>query len=236
MPKFPPPPGFGGLGGRNGGGEWRKDNPEKWSKAQRIVLTMQPEYRIAVALAIKQEAQFLRTKIVQNLTSGGQQAGAPFAPLAPNTVVSRRYKRRPEGKVLLDTADLRNSITVHTEGDTAFVGVPRSARGRDGRPLANIARVHENGQTIAIPVTRAMLRFLMAMFRTGGAQRQTSKPGGLRVGGVLIVKIPARPFIMPVVQKHYLGAAAPEAKRRFLSRVGRLMRNQLGSVPGGGKV
>lgn len=222
------------FGGPNGGGTWRKDLRTEWPKAETIVMTMAPEFRGVVNIAVRQEAQFLRKKIVQNITSGGNKAGAPFAPLSPNTIVSRRFRNRPVGKVLIDQADLRNSITVHVNGDEAFVGVHRTARGKDGRYLSSVAKVHEFGQTIAIPVTRAMLRFLMVMFKQADSPQQTSKPGRLRVGGQLIVKVPARPFIRPVVEKHYLGPNAVEARRRFLSRVGKLMRGKLGHVPGGG--
>lgn len=110
--------------------------------------------------------------------------------------------------------DLRNSIAVIVQGDEAFVGVPRKARGRNGRSLVDVAQVQEFGSNpIVIPVTARMRRFLFTMLRKAGKEPQ---PGSGK--GVVVVTIPARPFLRPAFRKFSEGA-----QQRFLGRVARLM-------------
>lgn len=200
-----------------------------WSRATKLLRYGPTAIQASIPIAIRQEAEFLRRKIVENFKAQGATGGQPFLPMANGTALTRRFRNRPAGKVLLDTADLRNSITVHMSGDDAFVGILRTARGKsDGRPLANIASVHENGQTIAIPITRAMIRFLHAMFRSGAGSKQSGSSQPLREGQVLVIKIPPRPFIRPVIEKFYSNAT--EVRARFFGRLGRLLGNEFGSV------
>lgn len=202
----------------------------EWSRATKLLRAGPAAIQAAIPIAIKQEAEWLRARIAENLKTQGSTGGQPFEAMAEGTRLSRRFRNRPTGKVLIDTADMRNAITVHVEGDAAFIGVMRTARGKkDGRPLASIAKVHEFGETIAVPITRAMLRFLHAMFRQQGGREQANASQGLRVGEILIVKIPPRPFIQPVVEMHYSNPT--KVRARFFGRVGRLLGGQYGQIP-----
>lgn len=88
----------------------------------------------------------------------------------------------------------------------------RSAGGGGGRrriDLASIARKHEFGYTITLQVTAKMLRFLHSQNLTGGG----SGKGRLKVGSVLLIKVPARPFMRPSFKKLY--GSRKEAERRM---------------------
>jgi hypothetical protein len=54
-------------------------------------------------------------------------------------------KGRGGSKALLVHGDLRNAIAVIVQGDEAFVGVPRKARGKDGKSVVDVAQVQEFG-------------------------------------------------------------------------------------------
>lgn len=199
-----------------------------WQEAHRILGTAGFRVPVAIRKAVKQEAQFLRRKIIENLKQGGKLA-SPFAPLSQGTLLSRRLRRRRSKKPLIESADMWRSIRVKVKGNDAFVGILRTARGKDGRPLANIAKVHEFGQTVAVPVTRAMLRFLHLMFRKGNKRsEQTGSSMTIREGEVLVVRIPPRPFIMPVAEKYFGNKAI--AQKRMLARIAILMAGDLGHV------
>jgi phage gpG-like protein len=185
-----------------------------WALARRLLRGAPDRLRSGIGTALRQEAQLLRKEIVQGIT---QQApgGEAFKPLSPLTLAARRMKNRGGSKALIVAGDLRNSIAVIVRGDEAFVGVPRKARSRDGRSLVDVAQIHEFGSDpIVIPMTPAMRRFLFALLRRAGvAPREgTGK-------GVVVVRIPARPFLRPAFEKFKQGA-----QRRFLERVAAALR------------
>lgn len=126
-------------------------------------------------------------------------------------------------KALIARADLRNAVAVVPGGDEVFVGVPRKAQGKDGKSLVDVAAIHEFGAgPVAIPMTPAMRRFLFAMLRAAGAAERHTPRGGQAGGGgrgVIIVRIPPRPFLRPSFRLFV--HAAP---KRFLGRVAREMR------------
>jgi hypothetical protein len=114
--------------------------------------------------------------------------------------------------------DLRNAITAIVQGDEAFVGVPRKARGKDGKSLVDVAQVHEFGSDpIVIPMTSAMRRFLFAVLRKAGVEPREGSKGGAGKG-VVVTRIPARPFLRPAFK-----AFAQGAQKRFLDRVAGLL-------------
>jgi hypothetical protein len=169
----------------------------------------------AIATAVRQEAQLLRKQIVEGITSQAP-GGQAFAPLAATTIAARKLRGFGGTKALLRRGDLRNSITVIAEGDEAFVGVSRKARGKGGSPLANIAEMNEFGAgPFIVPMTPRMRRFLFAMLRKAGIT-----PGGGHGGGgagAVVVRIPPRPFLRPAFEAFKNGA-----QQRFLRRVAQL--------------
>lgn len=184
----------------------------EWEKA-RTILNNAGGVLDAIDYAVKQEAQHARREIVKGMTKQ-EPGGKKFLPLAPTTIATRRFRKFGGSKALLVTAALRNSITVTRAGPgMMFVGVLRSAKRPDGKQLFNIARVHEEGQTMVIPTSPKMIRLLMAIFRQSGVKRKSKalrkrlmrhfsdeERSGVATG-VIVVRVPPRPFIRPVIEE-----------------------------------
>lgn len=189
-----------------------------WALAHRILSGSTLRVERAINRAVLQEAQFLRSKIIEGLRDQNP-GGQAFRPLAASTLAVRRFKRFNGTKALIVRGDLRNSVRVHRDRQGAFVGVLRTARGRQGQPLANIAELNEFGsRPIVIQVTPKMRRFLAGALKGGGEGGGGSGGGGGGGFGVIVVQIPARPFIRPVVDRYY--SNRNEVAERFLHRVG----------------
>ena len=183
-----------------------------WARARHFLAKNPSGGKAAIGIALRQEAQLLRKNIVHGLTSQAP-GGEPFAPLSPLTLAKRELYNFSGTKALLVRGDLRNAITVIVQGDTAFVGVPRKARGKDGKELVDVARVHEFGSDpIIVPVTPKMRKFLFVLLRQAGQE-----PSGSGKGFV-VLSIPARPFLRPVFHQFVKGV-----KQRFLQRVATLL-------------
>jgi hypothetical protein len=195
-----------------------------WALARRLLTAAPVKLRAAVGTAIRQEAQLLRREIVQGITKQAP-GGKSLKPPSPLTLAARKMKGRGGTKALMVRGDLRNAIAAIVKGDEAFVGVPRKARGKDGKSLVDVAQVQEFGAgPIVIPMTPAMRRFLFALLRKAGQERS----GGTG-RGVVVVQIPARPFLRPAFKQFEKGA-----QKRFLGRVAGLMGMTAGPTPGRG--
>lgn len=201
-----------------------------WALARRILHGGAHRVGKALHQATLQEAHFLRAKIAEGITSQSP-GGQAFKPLAPSTLATRLFRRFKGTKALLVKADLRNSLTVVSPHEgVAFVGVLRTARGSRGQALANVAELNEFGsRPIVIRVTPKMLRVLAAVLGARGAGFHGPTREGHK--GIIVTQIPARPFIRPVVEKHYSDAGAVSS--RFLWRVARLLGGDFGT-PGVG--
>ena len=136
------------------------------------------------------------------------------APPSPLTIASRQLEGFRGEKSLIVRGDLRNAIGIVADGDRVFVGVPRKARNKSGEALVDLAQVQEfGGPPVVIPITPKMRKFLFAMLRRAGKDPGTG--GGEGSGrGVVVVQVPARPFLRPAFEKFRQGA-----QRRFLERV-----------------
>lgn len=191
-----------------------------WGKANKMLASLGGgKLKAAQDRAVLQEAHEFRKDVMDGIRNQAP-AGQPFTPLAPLTIAKRKIKRgRASSKALIDTGDLLNSIELQRKGDATVVGIARNKRSRNGKSVLSIAMVHEKGATIRIRVTEKMRRFFFAMLRQAGQPRTSSEDGGggFRVGSVLTIKIPARPFFAPVVQARFGNKSA--ARARFLAKV-----------------
>lgn len=167
--------------------------------------------------ALLQEAQFFRTKIVEGLRDQAP-GGKAFKPLSEKTIALRKFLGFKGTKALVRRADLRNSIAVHElhdAGDSVFVGVLRTARNAQGSALVDVARLNEEGsKPIVIKITPKMAALLAAAFRKLGGAGNRMGPQK-KSTGIIIVQIPARPFMGPVFEKF---GQAEEASKRFVDR------------------
>ena len=198
----------------------------KWAIARRILATAPVRVQRAINMAVLQEAHFFRGKVVAGFREQAP-GGVPFRPLAPSTLAARRFKNFRGTKALIVRGDLRNSINVMSpRPGAAFVGVLRSARAKNGKPLVNIAELHEFGsRPIAIRITPKMRRYLAAIAAKSGKGGDAKPPG--TGTGIAIVQIPARPYLRPTFDKYMKG---PEVRQRFLARVGLLMGGDFGQM------
>jgi phage gpG-like protein len=188
-----------------------------WARARRLLTAAPQRLQAAIGTAVRQEAHALRNEIVQGLTSQAP-GGETLKPPSPLTIAARQLEGFGGSKALLVRGDLRNSITVIVQGDEAFIGVSRSARSKDGVSMMDLAKLHEfGGPPVIIPMTPKMRRFLFALLRQAGKE-----PTGGSGRGVIVVQVPARPFLRPAFDKFREGAS-----RRFLERIAR----ELGLAP-----
>jgi hypothetical protein len=188
-----------------------------WARARRLLTAAPQRLQAAIGTAVRQEAHALRNEIVQGLTRQAP-GGEPLKPPSPLTIAARQLEGFGGSKALIVRGDLRNSITVIVQGDEAFIGVSRSARSKDGASMVDIAKLNEfGGPPVIIPITPKMRRFLFALLRQAGKE-----PTGGSGRGVIVVQVPARPFLRPAFDKFREGAS-----RRFLERVAR----ELGLAP-----
>lgn len=188
-----------------------------WARARRLLTAAPQRLQAAIGTAVRQEAHALRNEIVQGLTRQAP-GGEPLKPPSPLTIAARELEGFGGTKALIVRGDLRNSITVVVQGDEAFIGVSRSARSKEGASMVDLAKLHEfGGPPVIIPMTPKMRRFLFALLRQAGKE-----PTGGSGRGVIVVQVPARPFLRPAFDKFREGAS-----RRFLERVAR----DLGLVP-----
>lgn len=188
-----------------------------WARARRLLTAAPQRLQAAVATAVRQEAHALRNEIVQGLTRQSP-GGEPLKPPSPLTIATRQLEGFGGTKALIVRGDLRNSITVFVQGDEAFIGVSRSARSKDGASMMDLAKLHEfGGPPVIIAMTPKMRRFLFALLRKAGKE-----PTGGSGRGVIVVQVPARPFLRPAFDKFREGAS-----KRFLERVAK----ELGLTP-----
>jgi len=195
-----------------------------WRLAHRLVTTARKRFTEAADKAVLQEAQFFRTKIVEGIREQAP-GGQPFKPLAPTTLAIRRFRGFKGTKALIVRGDLRNSITVVRQPGGAFVGVLRTARGKEGQSLVNVAAVHEFGsKPIVIKLTPKARRFLHAAFHAAGLDRPAKEGPST---GIAVIKVPARPFLKPVFDRY---GQPEDVSRRFLGRLARLLAGDFGTV------
>ena len=194
-----------------------------WSQAGKLLAAAPKRIHAAFDKALLQEAQFLRTKIVEGIREQAP-GGRAFTPLAPTTLAIRQFRGFHGTKALLVHGDLRNSITVTKDGDQVFVGVLRTARNRAGKSLVDIAALHEHGsRPIVLRLTPQARAFLHAAFRHAGLDGPSS---GQPSSGIAVIQIPARPFLSPVFEKY---AQPEQISRRFLERVAAQLNRDFGT-------
>lgn len=185
-----------------------------WALARKMLSAAPAKLKAAVGVALRQEAQLLRKEIVQGITNQSP-GGENFKPLSPLTIAARKLAGFGGSKALIVKGDLRNAISAIVEGDEAFVGVPRKAQDKNGGSLVDVAKVHEFGAgPFVIPMTPAMRRYLFVLIKKAGL-----KSGEGSGKGVVVVSIPARPFLRPAFKEFSKGI-----QERFLNRIAGLLK------------
>lgn len=196
-----------------------------WGKAAAILRGSENRMSVAMDRALMQEGQYLRNHVVAGIREQAP-GGQAFKPLSPQTIKLRRLLRFSGTKALIRRGDLRNSITISRQRNAVFIGVLRSARGKGGASLVNIAEVHEYGsKPIVVRVTPKMRRLLGAAFGKFGAGRGRR---GRRGAGIIVRQIPARPFLGPVWKKYCM--PPDKLGNRIMRRFAANMKGTLGTL------
>lgn len=199
-----------------------------WTKAASLLQGFEKRLKDASRKALLQEGQYFRGKIVEGIRDQAP-GGKAFAPLSENTIATRVARRFGGSKALIVRGDLMGAITTVEDRDGVFVGVLRSATNSDGKELVNVAAVHEFGAgPYVIQMTDKMRRFLhWALGDKGGESSSAASTGG-KSTGIIVVQIPARPFLRPVFESE---TTPPEKMaKRYLARVAELLGGDFGTV------
>jgi hypothetical protein len=168
-------------------------------------------------LAIRQQAEIMRKDIITGIREQSP-AGRPFKSLSRLTLALRKARGFTGTKALIRTGTYIRNIVVQQSGFASyFVGVLRTAPDSRGRDAADIAAITEYGRTIVVRVTPKMRRFLMAALREAGELgNRDSARGGIRqvkaTDRVMVIRIPARPAITPVVEEAKRNPARVQAQ------------------------
>lgn len=198
-----------------------------WEEARRALGVAGAPFKAAMHRAVYAEGKFFERRIVKGIRDQAP-AGKKFKPLSPLTLATRRDQGFGGTKALIRNSDLQNSIKTKKKGDTVFVGVHRSEVSSDGKRLVQIAAVHEFGsKPIVIKVTPKMRRYFFAMMARQGITPDPGKSTGGFRRGILIIKIPARPYISPVFEKW---GDEKEVRERVLGRMAKSLGGQLGHL------
>lgn len=194
-----------------------------WAEAQRLFPQIASKIPGALDRAVYAEAQDLRKIMIQQFRDQKPATGPAWKPLSDFTLDARKAQGLGGNKILIRSADLRNSVSIERRGvASVFVGVNRSAiakgKGGAGMGMVNLGYIHELGAVAKITVTRKMQRFFFGVIMrqrrkrikagrdAGGrfvpkGQKAPSYQGGgtFKVGATIVIRIPARPFIGPAI-------------------------------------
>lgn len=214
-----------------------------WSAAVRVVTHSRANLSAAIDKAVAMEAHHARAAVIRGIQKQAP-AGKTFQKLSVLTREIRKAKGFKGSKALIRSGALLQSIAVRKRSQGHyFMGVIRGAKTKDGTEIADIAGIQEHGATFVIRVTPKMRRFLMAMLRKVGRldkRKRRPKSGGRQQAGVaddsgssigkrfMVVKIPARPFIKPVIDE--IASDPIGVRKRLEARVSRTLGYKLGKA------
>lgn len=194
-----------------------------WKKADQILKNGSRRMKRAVKVALKKEGQFLRREVVRGIRRQAP-GGKKFRKVEKTTLAIRRFQGFRGRKALIRAGDLVGSITVLSRGDGVFIGVLKTKRTGDGRSMVNVARIHEFGsRPFVIKITPKMQRFLHMVFAK--ARLTAPRKAGANSTGMIVTRIPKRPFLKPVFDKH---AKPQDIGPRVMDRVAIALGNQFG--------
>jgi len=214
--------------------ELKVKNTGDWEEVRKLLQTLKKGGKLWEGV-VAMEAKHAATLVKRNHASQGKLAGTTWPKLASLTRRMKRSKR-----MLFESGQLSKAIGAQKSGNTWFIGVLSNEAHKGSKiGLQDLARVHEYGTTIVQQWTakqRAM--FFMLLKKYGQMRRGKKKtaqgarapaqrgPGGRFVrpkaipkgAMVVVIKIPARPFIFPVLRRLYLDSQ-DSVERRILERM-----------------
>ncbi len=111
-----------------------------WDAVRKTIGKLQLELEAAQQLSLQRWA--LKAEAIAKKHISLQDLN--WKPLAPETIAAKARQGRST-KILISTSTYFQSITSYVKGDTAYVGVKKTAKNDEGQPLADIAKTLEFG-------------------------------------------------------------------------------------------
>lgn len=169
-----------------------------WAKSEKMLAAAPRIMDKAIDKAILAEGMHMAAEVKKRIMSN----------IPPENSASTRFSKG-SSKTLIDKGDLLGSIAaMRSAKHKVYVGISRTAK----RGAIKLARVHEEGATIVQQISDRQRKFLMAKLAKSGSPQAPSGAGG--AGGILVIHIPARPFMRPTFE-----AEKDKSPQRFLQRV-----------------
>lgn len=213
------------TGRARGGGQPRPRKVGDWAKARAVLPGFDHFYRQAEIQSVRKEAEHFVRMVNRAFKTSGKSNRVTWA---PNSNFTKRMKR--SSKPLIDTGDLKKSVRMIPAGPGMFfAGVPNNARGKNGKSLIPIGKIHEFGKVIVMRITQKQHRFFMAKLKEmgmGGA-RGGGGGGGFRPGSTLVIRIPKRSFLVSTKEAHFDDL---KSQRRIKRRISEDMRKKVGTL------
>lgn len=185
-----------------------------WVQAKKILDAAPEDLKQARSKALLQEGLYLLKQLQQNFKK--------VAPPNAQSTIDNKGSSTP----LVNNRDLYNSMALFPEKpkDEVFIGIPAAAKARGsaggrnskgqftshvkGAEIVRLIDIHENGKIVVQQMTDKQRKFLHAKLGKSGA----TGGGGT---GVIVIHIPARPFVKPTFEQN-----PPEKiAERFLARL-----------------
>jgi phage gpG-like protein len=144
-------------------------------------------WKLSSKKAVEKEANRVAKEVKKSFDRGGPP-GVKWKPLRPMTLKIYEALGITSHGPLNRSGKLKNSVTVKNTGKASIIGFGS---------MSKIAAIHEKGAgPYAVPVTEKMRRFFKFLSaRTNGEIKPLSSGKG-----VLIIKIPARPILKPLLK------------------------------------
>lgn len=182
-----------------------------WAKVRKILSAAPQQVQRALKDSLRREAEFIKAQIIRGIKDQAP-GGKSFLPLAETTLAVRKFKNFSHTKALIKSANLIKGIHVFEEKDSVFIGVRRTRK--EGGATVDVAMIQEYGSgPIVIQVTDKMRKFLFAAFKAAGISRSFGSGTG-----IIVTKVPARPFVRPTFAKYQ-----KEARQRIEKQLQELL-------------
>lgn len=205
----------------------------EWNKARRLTGPTAPvRIKAAIGTALQQEAKFFRDEIKLTLRKSGANVGMPFKAISPGTRFKRRFLLRRGRRPLISAGLLLKAVAVKRLSPlSAFVGIGQETRRPGGKSLVRAAIVQEFGDTLAVPATATMIRFLHLLYATRGDMPMRRRKGETKgVIKTIFIPIESRPFIRATYD--FLYSNPLSARARYMARVATLLAGDYGGLRG----
>jgi phage gpG-like protein len=111
-----------------------------WGQVNKIVNHLSGDINKGTQVALKQvglKAESIAVKHIKNQDLEWEDLDEDYK--------ERKGKKGLSTKTLVSTSDYMNSITSNSDGKTAFAGVKKDVKSKDGTEIISIAAVHEFG-------------------------------------------------------------------------------------------